>query len=110
VVCLVPAVKSQTLATARTNLLAAHCAAGAINRRFSRTVRLGRVISQGAAPGTRLAKGASVALLVSKGRAPLRPPVRVTLCYRHHTVHVTRAVARRLRRHGATLGPCRRRH
>jgi hypothetical protein len=110
VVCLVPAVKSQTLATARTNLQAAHCAAGAITRRFSRIVRLGRVISQGAAPGTRLANGASVALLVSKGRAPLRPPVvRVTLCYRHHTVHVTRAVARRLRRHGATLGPCRRR-
>lgn len=109
VVCLVPAVKGQTLATARANLQAAHCAAGAITRRFSRTVRLGRVISQGVAPGTQRAKGAPVALLVSKGRAPLRPPVRVTLCYRHHTVHVTRAVARRLRRHGATLGPCRRR-
>jgi Divergent InlB B-repeat domain/PKD domain/PASTA domain len=109
VVCRVPAVKGQTLATARTNLQTAHCVSGAITRRFSRIVRLGRVISQGVPPGTQLARGASVALVVSKGRAPLRPPVRVTLCYRHHTVHVTRAVARRLRRHGATLGPCRRR-
>jgi hypothetical protein len=108
-VCLVPAVRGRTLAVARTTLQAAHCAAGVITRRFSRTVLIGRVISQGAAPGTQLANGAAVNLLVSKGRAPLLPPVRVTLCYRHRTVHVTRAVARRLRRHGATLGPCRRR-
>jgi len=41
-----------------------------------------------------------VSLRVSKGRAP----VKVTLCYRRHTVHVTRAVATKLRRHGAKLG------
>jgi hypothetical protein len=31
----------------------------------------------------------------------------VTICYRHHTLHVTRAVWRRLHKHGATLGRCR---
>jgi hypothetical protein len=108
-VCVVPAVRGQLLATARANLAAEHCAAGAITRRYSRIVRLGRVISQGAAAGTQLASGARVSLVVSKGRAPFRPPVRVTLCYRHHTVHVTRAVDKKLRRHGATLGSCRRR-
>jgi hypothetical protein len=106
-VCIVPAVQRQLLAVARTKLLAAHCSAGAITRRFSKTVARGRVISQAAAPGRQLANGALVNLVVSKGRAPFRPPVRVTLCYRHHTVHVTKAVARRLRRHGATFGPCR---
>ena len=65
------------------------------------------MIAQAAAPGKQLANGASVNLVVSKGRAPFRPPVRVTLCYRHHTVHVTRAVAKRLRKQGATLGVCR---
>jgi hypothetical protein len=108
-ICVVPPVQRLLLATARTRLLAAHCSAGTITRRFSRTVGKGRVISQAAAPGKRLATGAVVNLVVSKGRAPFRPPLRVTLCYRHHTVHVTRAVAKRLRRHGATLGACRRR-
>jgi hypothetical protein len=103
--CVVPAVRGQTLATARTNFATAHCSAGAITRRYSRTVRIGRVISQGVAAGTQLADGAAVALVVSKGRAPAK----VTLCYRHQTVHVTRAVARRLLRHGARLGPCSRR-
>lgn len=107
--CVVPAVRRLLLATARTKLRAAHCSVGLITRRFSRTVANGRVISQGATPGKQLASGAAVSLLVSKGRAPFRPPLRVTLCYRHHTVHVTRAVAKRLRGHGATLGACRRR-
>jgi len=61
------------------------------------------VISQAAAPGKQLGNGASINLVVSKGQAPL------TLCYRHHTVHVTTTVARRLRKQGATLGACRRR-
>ena len=107
--CIVPAVKQRFLATARTKLRAAHCSVGTITRRFSRTVAKGRVISQGAAPGKQLRSGAAVNLVVSKGRAPFRPPLRVTLCYRHHTVHVTRAVAKRLRSHGATLGACRKR-
>jgi len=96
-------VRGQKLAVARTRLQKAHCRAGAVTRRFSRAVARGRVISQGAAPGRKLASGAAVSLRVSKGRAP----VKVTLCYRRHTVHVTRAVATKLRRHGAKLGLCR---
>jgi hypothetical protein len=103
-VCLVPAIKGRPLAAARTTLQEAHCSAGAITRRFSKVAR-GRVISQAMAPGRQLANGASVNLVVSKGRAPLG----LTLCYRHRTVHVTRAVAIKLRRLGAKLGACGRR-
>jgi hypothetical protein len=105
----VPALKGRTLAAATTSLRDAHCSTGTIRRKYSRTVRRGRVISQGVAAGTKLANGAAVALVVSKGRAPFTPPVRVTVCYRHRTLHVTRAVWRRLHRHGATLGACKKR-
>jgi beta-lactam-binding protein with PASTA domain len=98
-------VKGKTLAGAMASLQAAHCRTGAIRRRYSSRVRKGRVISQGVAAGTKLANGAAVSLAVSKGRAP----VKVTVCYRHRTLHVTKAVARNLRKRGATLGACRRR-
>jgi PASTA domain len=103
--CVVPGVKGKTLAAASTSLQAAHCRTGAIKRRYSSKVRKGRVISQGVAAGTRLANGAAVSLVVSKGRAP----VKVTVCYRHRTLHVTKAVAKKLYTRGATLGPCRKR-
>ena len=106
-VCVVPAVKGKTLAVASASLQAAHCKTGAITRRYSSNVRQGRVISQGLAAGTQRANGAAVSLVVSRGVAPFRPAVRVTICYRHRTLHVTRAVWRRLHRHGATLGRCR---
>jgi PKD domain/PASTA domain/Divergent InlB B-repeat domain len=105
VFCRVPALHGRTLALARTSLQTAHCSAGAITRRFSRAVAKGRVIFQSAAPGKQLANGASVNLVVSKGRA-LKPPVKVTICYRHRTVSVTKAVAKTLRKHGAKLGAC----
>jgi hypothetical protein len=35
-----------------------------------------------------------------------KPPAKVTLCYRHHTVRVTKAVAKKLRKHGAKRGAC----
>jgi len=103
-ICIVPSLKSRMLAGARTILQTSHCSAGAIARRYSRAFSKGRVISQGAVPGTRLPSGAAVNLVVSKGRAPA---TRVTLCYRSRTVHVTKAVARKLRRVGATIGICR---
>ena len=106
-VCVVPAVKGKLLAAASAALTAAHCKTGTITRRYSSTVRNGRVISQGVAAGTQRATGAAVSLVVSKGVAPFRPPVRLTVCYRHRTLHVTRVVWRRLHRHGATLGRCR---
>jgi hypothetical protein len=85
---------------ARTRLRAAHCSVGTITRRFSRVVASGRVLSQAVVPGKQLANGAPVKLAVSKGRV-------VMLCYRHHTLHVTKAVAKKLGRHGASLGACR---
>jgi PASTA domain len=105
--CVVPAVKGKTLAAASASLQVAHCKTGTITRRFWSTIRAGRVISQGIAAGAHRANGAAVSLVVSKGRAPFRPPIRVTICYRHRTLHVTRAVWRRLHKHGATLGRCR---
>jgi hypothetical protein len=101
--CVVPNLRGRTLAAAKAALPAAHCSAGTIRSVYSRVVAKGRVVSQSASAGQQLANGASVNLAVSKGRRP----VKVTLCYRHHTVHVTKAVARRLRRHGAKLGACR---
>jgi hypothetical protein len=35
-----------------------------------------------------------------------RPPAKVALCYRRHTVRVTKAAATKLRKHGAKLGAC----
>ena len=34
------------------------------------------------------------------------PPKKVTLCYRHHTIKVTKARAKVLRKHGAKFGAC----
>jgi beta-lactam-binding protein with PASTA domain len=96
-------VKGKTLAGASASLQAAHCKTGAIRRQYSSRVRRGRVISQGVAVGTKLANGAAVSLVISRG------PVTVTVCYRRRTLHVTKAVAKRLRSHGATIGPCVRR-
>jgi hypothetical protein len=99
--CVVPSVKGKTLAGASASLQAAHCRTGAVRRRYSSKVRKGRVISQGVVAGTKLANGAAVSLVISRG------PVKVTICYRHRTLHVTKAVAKNLRKRGATLGPCR---
>jgi beta-lactam-binding protein with PASTA domain len=66
-------------------------------------VRKGRVISQAVSPATQLPANSTVDLVVSKGQAP---PPKVTLCYRHHTLKVTKKVAKKLRKHGARLGAC----
>jgi hypothetical protein len=105
--CVVPSVLGLTVAGAQGALTAAHCSLGTARLAFSSAVAAGRVISQGAAAGSTLANGAAVDLVVSKGKAPKKPPARVTLCYRHHTVHVTKAAAKKLRKHGATAGACR---
>jgi PKD repeat protein len=102
VVCSVPNVRGRTLAAAKTALLAAHCSVGTIALAYSKTIAKGLVISQSVAAGRQLTNGATVNLVVSKGR----PPAKVTLCYRHRTIRVTKAVARKLRRHGATPGAC----
>jgi beta-lactam-binding protein with PASTA domain len=65
----VPNVKGKTLAAARSALTQAHCTAGTVTKKFSR-VRKGRVISQSPKPGTSLAAGAKINLVISKGKKP----------------------------------------
>ena len=65
--CRVPDVRGDRLADARTAVVGAGCIVGRITRTYSRTVKRGSVIRQHPAPGTGLAEGARVRLLVSKG-------------------------------------------
>jgi uncharacterized repeat protein (TIGR01451 family) len=68
--CVVPNVRGRRLPAARRALAAAHCTAGKVTRKYSRTVKKGRVVSQDERPGTRLAPGTRVDLVVSRGRRP----------------------------------------
>lgn len=66
--CVVPSVRGRTLAKAREAIQRSRCTTGRVRRAYSRTVRKGRVISQTPRAGARLARGAKVNLIVSKGR------------------------------------------
>jgi hypothetical protein len=68
-VCLVPKVKGKTLDAAKSALTNAHCKAGKVTKKFSK-VKKGHVISQAPKPGTSLAAGAKVDLVISKGKKP----------------------------------------
>jgi beta-lactam-binding protein with PASTA domain len=68
-VCLVPTVKGKTLDAAKSALSSAHCKAGTVTKKFSK-VKKGHVISQAPKPGTSLAAGAKVNLVISKGKKP----------------------------------------
>jgi uncharacterized delta-60 repeat protein len=70
--CVVPNVKGKTLAKARRLLASKRCALGRVTRRYSRTVRRGRVISQRPSVGRRLPRGTRVHVKVSRGRRPPR--------------------------------------
>ena len=59
--------KGKTLAAAKAAISAAHCSTGKVSRAFSKTVK-GRVLSQSPAAGKKLAEGAKVNLVVSKGK------------------------------------------
>ena len=65
--CVVPRLKRRTLAAAKRLIRAARCSVGSIRRAYSPR-RKGTVISQRPAPGTRLASGGRVKLVVSKGK------------------------------------------
>jgi hypothetical protein len=65
--CVVPRLKRRTLAAAKRLIRAARCSVGSIRRAYSRR-RKGTVISQKPAPGTRLAGGGRVRLVVSRGK------------------------------------------
>ena len=68
VVCAVPGVKGKTLARAKVLIRNSHCGLGNVARVFSHKVKKARVISQSPKPHTRRRKGATVDLVVSKGR------------------------------------------
>ena len=66
--CVVPNVKGKSLATAKRKIGAAHCATGRITQAKSKTVKKGNVMSQTPKPGEKLARGAKVNLVVSRGK------------------------------------------
>ncbi len=66
--CVVPKVTGKTLTAAKAAIKKAKCAVGKVTKKASAKVKKGRVISQKPAPGKKLAKGAKVSLVVSKGK------------------------------------------
>ncbi|MGH3009130.1 MAG: PASTA domain-containing protein [Gaiellaceae bacterium] len=68
VACIVPKLKGKSLSAARSALTKAHCRLGKVTKKFSSSAKKGRVISQKPSPGKHLAKGAKVAVAVSKGK------------------------------------------
>lgn len=66
--CVVPKVRGKSLRTARAAITRGHCRVGQIRRMFSSRVKAGRVVSQTPRAGARLAVGARVHLMVSKGK------------------------------------------
>jgi len=68
-ICLVPKLKGKTLAGAKSALTQANCKVGKVTRKYAKAKK-GRVISQRPKPGTNLAAGAKVNLVVSKGKKP----------------------------------------
>jgi PKD domain/PASTA domain len=66
--CVVPSVVGKTLAAAKAALRRGHCRTGQVTRRRSAVVRKGRVLAQTPAPGRRLANGARINLVVSRGK------------------------------------------
>jgi beta-lactam-binding protein with PASTA domain len=68
--CTVPDVVGKKLADAKKALTKAKCQTGKVTQAYSDTVPKGKVISQSKAPGTKLAKGTKVNLVVSKGKPP----------------------------------------
>jgi PASTA domain/Right handed beta helix region/Divergent InlB B-repeat domain len=66
--CIVPKIKGKRLKPAERAIKSHACRVGRVKRAFSDHVKKGRVISQRPKPGRRLAHGAKVNLIVSKGR------------------------------------------
>lgn len=66
--CVVPNLRGKALAKAKGAIRSGRCSLGRVRKAFSARVRAGRVISQTPRAGTRLAAGARVNLVVSKGK------------------------------------------
>jgi PASTA domain len=66
--CVVPKVRGKSLRAARAAIRRAHCRVGRVRTTFSARMKAGRVVSQTPRAGARLAVGARVHLMVSKGK------------------------------------------
>jgi uncharacterized delta-60 repeat protein len=66
--CIVPKLKGKKLRAAKRALKKAHCSVGKVTRVSSARVRKGRVIAPKPRPGKKLAPGARIKLVVSKGK------------------------------------------
>jgi uncharacterized delta-60 repeat protein len=66
--CVVPGLRGRTVPKADAELKAAYCLRGSIAKRFSTTVRRGRVVSTRPVRAARLPDGTKVHLIVSKGK------------------------------------------
>ncbi len=66
--CLVPNVKGKALRKATRTLNRSYCLLGRVKRAFSRTVRIGHVVSQHPNPGARRPARTNVKLVISKGK------------------------------------------
>ncbi len=70
--CVVPKVRGKRLSKARAAIKRNHCRTGKVTRAFSKKVKQGSVLSQRPKAGKRLANGAKVNLVVSRGKRPQR--------------------------------------
>ena len=66
--CVVPKLRGKTLRSARAAIRRGSCRMGRVQRRFSSSVKAGRVVAQRPRAGARLAANARVHLVVSKGK------------------------------------------
>jgi hypothetical protein len=66
--CVVPKVRGKSLRAARAAITRGHCRVGRVRMTFSSRIKAGRVVSQTPRAGARLAVGARVHLMVSKGK------------------------------------------
>jgi minor extracellular serine protease Vpr len=75
--CVVPRTRGMTLPRARRAITRNRCRVGRISRAYSRALAKGRVMGQSPRAGARRRVGTRVALVVSRGKPPVRrPPVR----------------------------------
>jgi uncharacterized delta-60 repeat protein len=66
--CVVPGLRGRTLAKADVTLKRSYCTRGHISKRFSKRMARGRIISTAPRSGARLPSGATVNLVVSRGK------------------------------------------
>ena len=68
--CKAPLVVGLGLTAAKTAIVKASCTTGRVRRAYSKTVRVGRVVSQSPRRGSVLAHGAPIDLVISRGPRP----------------------------------------